>query len=234
MKYNKKRRISALFTCYFNEAQIAASNKLYHKILFSRHANCDCLLVASGYNSRNGVVDNYVKQNLRNEADERKNKRQKHLERVIKKLENYDLTTAKFADVLKGKKEANLGRVTGNVAKKLGVRPNTSIYIKRNYALHMDNSGHFSGSGFGRNGHSDRRPLTAQQVSQIPTIIKTARSNEVSISENLKRGVRYTIVKNNGRSQLVVVEVIKNKKRIDIVTSYIISKAKYRKYVNEK
>ena len=29
--------------------------------MFSRHANCDCLLVASGYNSRNGVVTNYNK-----------------------------------------------------------------------------------------------------------------------------------------------------------------------------
>ena len=29
--------------------------------LFRRHANCDCLLVTSGYNSRNGVVNNYVK-----------------------------------------------------------------------------------------------------------------------------------------------------------------------------
>ena len=31
------------------------------KFLFSKHANCDCLLVASGYNSRNGVVTNYNK-----------------------------------------------------------------------------------------------------------------------------------------------------------------------------
>lgn len=29
--------------------------------LFARHENCDCLLVVSGYNSRNGVVTNYKK-----------------------------------------------------------------------------------------------------------------------------------------------------------------------------
>lgn len=30
--------------------------------LFGRHANCDCLIVVSGYNSRNGILNNYVKQ----------------------------------------------------------------------------------------------------------------------------------------------------------------------------
>jgi hypothetical protein len=29
--------------------------------MFARHENCDCLIVVSGYNSRNGIVDNYVK-----------------------------------------------------------------------------------------------------------------------------------------------------------------------------
>lgn len=28
---------------------------------FTRHADCDCLFTVSGYNSRNGVLDNYVK-----------------------------------------------------------------------------------------------------------------------------------------------------------------------------
>ena len=28
---------------------------------FSRHRDCDCLLVVSGYNTRNGVLNNYVK-----------------------------------------------------------------------------------------------------------------------------------------------------------------------------
>lgn len=29
--------------------------------LFRRHADCDCLFTVSGYNSRNGILDNYVK-----------------------------------------------------------------------------------------------------------------------------------------------------------------------------
>lgn len=29
--------------------------------MFRRHANCDCLFVTSGYNSRNGILTNYVK-----------------------------------------------------------------------------------------------------------------------------------------------------------------------------
>lgn len=29
--------------------------------LFTRHADCDCLFVTSGYNSRNGILTNYVK-----------------------------------------------------------------------------------------------------------------------------------------------------------------------------
>lgn len=29
--------------------------------LFARHADCDCLFVTSGYNSRNGILKNYVK-----------------------------------------------------------------------------------------------------------------------------------------------------------------------------
>lgn len=30
-------------------------------IYFARHDNCDCLITVSGYNSRNGVVNNYAK-----------------------------------------------------------------------------------------------------------------------------------------------------------------------------
>jgi len=29
---------------------------------FARHDNCDCLIVVSGYNTRNGILNNYVKQ----------------------------------------------------------------------------------------------------------------------------------------------------------------------------
>lgn len=34
---------------------------------FSRHDNCDCLIVVSGYNSRNGVVNNYTKKSTNRE-----------------------------------------------------------------------------------------------------------------------------------------------------------------------
>lgn len=33
--------------------------------LFARHANCDCLFVVSGYNSRNGILTNYNKRSKR-------------------------------------------------------------------------------------------------------------------------------------------------------------------------
>lgn len=188
---------------------------------FARHDNCDCLIVASGYNSRNGIVKNYKR--IVNSPS-----REAHLAPTLERLRNYDETTAKFADVLEGQNHASLGAITGNAAKALNIKPGTQLLISRNYALHMDNSGHFSGTGYGRNGHDSDYPLSNHQISSIPTIVKSTRAQFVNFrgysEKNLKR---YEII--DGSKQLVVVEISASGQYVDIVDSYTLSNRQYRR-----
>ena len=188
---------------------------------FARHDNCDCLIVASGYGSRNGVVNNYKK--VTNSPS-----REAHLEPTLKRLRNYDETTAKFADVLEGQNRAELGRLTGDTAKTFGLSPNSPLLISRKYALHMDNSGHFAGTGFGKSGHDNKYPLSNSRISKIPIIVKEATKDNFINDVGTNRGLqRYEIISKD--KQLVLVEISKNGTYVDVVSSYTLSKSQYRK-----
>ena len=197
--------------------------------MFARHDNCDCLIITKGFNSRNGVLKNYTKNtNIKNRA-----KIEKLDKKAIKKLDGYDSTTRKFADVLNGKKEAKIGTIYSNAAKALKIKNNAALYITNNYVRHMDASGHFTGTGFGKTTHDDPRPLTVIEVSNIPQIVKTSNKNNTIIDDIVRKRQRYKIISDIGnRKQLVMVEVA-NKQRLDLVTSYIITERKYRKLLKE-
>ena len=121
-----------------------------------------------------------------------------HLDAFITGLYDYDNTTRKFADVLSGKKtRVTLGYPEIAAAKSFGVSLRTKIVLKRSYALHMDNSGHFTGLGYGKNGHRDPYPLTIRQVSLIPEIIKTIHPQSgVSIKSRIECASPQSHVRN--------------------------------------
>lgn len=144
-----------------------------------------------------------------------------HLAAFITGLYDYDNTTRKFADVLSGKKtRVTLGYPEIAAAKSFGVSPRTKIVLKRSYALHMDNSGHFTGLGYGKNGHRDPYPLTIRQVSLIPEIIKTAKQTEIFTDERVRGLQRYRIERKESWGQIIIVEVSINRNEIYLVTAY--------------
>lgn len=199
---------------------------------FARHDNCDCLIVASGYKTRNGVVQNYVKH---------KNTpaRQRHLEPTLKKLyDNPNETTIAFSQVLEGqKKESNLGMVRLDAADALGVKRKAEIKITRSAALHMDNSGHFRGTGFTKNGHNDTNPLTIKGITNIPEIVRRAnQDNTIAKKEMIIRGKqniqRFYVLGDVNDGQIVIVDRI-SPNSLSIVTSYKVSKSRYVRYLKE-
>lgn len=194
---------------------------------FARHGNCDCLIVASGYNSRNGVVRNYVKH---------KNPpaRQEHLEPTLEKLRNNPSeTTIAFSQVLEGqKKEAKVGSVYSETAETLGVNRKAEIKITRSAALHMDNSGHFSGTGFTKNGHNDTNPLAIEEIANILNIIKNAAKDSIVPHKTGRANKRFTILGDAKNRQIVIVEVL-DKDTVNIVTSYKVSERTYQKLMWE-
>lgn len=144
-----------------------------------------------------------------------------HLETVIAELDNYSVSTRKFGDVLSGRKaKALLGYPNRETASALGVSSKAKIILKRGYALHMDNSGHFTGSGFGKNGHYDPNPLTIRQVSMIPKLIKTAKQPEIFVDKKVRGLQRYKILRKPVRDPLIVVEVSTSRNEIYLVTAY--------------
>ena len=195
---------------------------------FARHDNCDCLFTTSGYNSRNGVLNNYVKH---------KNTpaRQEHLVPTLEKLRQTEPTetTVALSQVLEGqRKEAKIGNLHSDAAKTLGVNRKTDIKITRSAALHMDNSGHFSGTGFTVNGHDDSRPLTTKNISDISKIVKGANRENTLIGRKKYGNQRFTILGNAEDRQIVIVERT-SRKEINIVTSYKVSESRCEKYIKE-
>ncbi len=194
---------------------------------FARHDNCDCLIVASGYNSRNGIVKNYVKH---------KNTpaRQEHLEPTLQELRNDpNKTTIAFSQVLEGqKKEASLGKVRLDAAKTLGVKRKTEVKINRSSALHMDNSGHFSGTGFTTNGHNDANPLSTKEIANISEVVKNANKNNTVLSRTKYGNQRFQILGDSNNRQVVIVERTKQG-GLNVVTSYKVSKSRYERYLKE-
>lgn len=194
---------------------------------FARHDNCDCLIVVSGYNSRNGVLNNYVKH--RNTPA-----RQEHLEPTLQELRNDpNETTIAFSQVLEGqRKEASLGKISRDAADILGVKRKTEVKINRSSALHMDNSGHFSGTGFTTNGHNDANPLSTKEITNISEVVKNANKNNTVLGRTKYGNQRFQILGDSNNRQVVIVERTKQG-GLNIVTSYKVSKSRYKRYLKE-
>lgn len=152
----------------------------------------------------------------------------RHLQYIINKMYSYDLTTRKFAEVLSGEKsQVLLGYPEAKIAKYLGVNSRAKILLKKNYALHMDNSGHFTGIGYGARGHNDPSPLSMSQLSKIPYIIKTAQMHEIQPDKKVRGLQRYRITRKMRKKQIIVVEVSIKRNEIDLVTAYNLVKKRH-------
>lgn len=155
----------------------------------------------------------------------------KHLLPLIEKMEEYNEITKKFANVLSGSsKEETLGVISGRAAKALKVKPNTKIVLLKSYLLHMDNSGHFTGKGYGKNGHDDTRPLRIHEISSILRLIQTASREDVIDLTPVRGNKRYAIVRQSSRYHYIGVEFEKTNNRINLVTAYNLSRKKFLYY----
>lgn len=155
----------------------------------------------------------------------------KHLLPLIEKMEDYNEITKKFANVLSGSsKEETLGVISGRAAKALKVKPNTKIVLLKSYLLHMDNSGHFTGKGYGKNGHDDTRPLRIHEISSILRLIQTASREDVINLTPVRGNKRYAIVRQSSRYHYIGVEFEKTNNRINLVTAYNLSRKKFLSY----
>lgn len=155
----------------------------------------------------------------------------KHLLPLIEKMEEYNEITKKFANVLSGSsKEETLGVISGRAAKALKVKPNTKIVLLKSYLLHMDNSGHFTGKGYGKNGHDDTRPLRIHEISSILRLIQTASREDVINLTPVRGNKRYAIVRQSSRYHYIGVEFEKTNNRINLVTAYNLSRKKFLSY----
>ena len=136
-------------------------------------------------------------------------------------MRSYNNTTKKFAEVLSEEKAVvSLGYPNKTAAKVYGVNKRAKIILIRKYALHMDNSGHFTGAGYGKTGHNDPNPLTLSQISNIPIIIKTARPQEIYVGKKVRGLQRYKIIRKSPNGQAVVVEINIKKNEVALVTAY--------------
>lgn len=137
---------------------------------------------------------------------------------VIKKLERHNVTTRSFAKILKNQSDTEtIGYIQRDTAKSLRIKTKSRILINKNYLLHMDNSGHFTGDGFGRNGHSDKKPLSIMQIGSIARIIKTAKDFEIMHLDDKRNMKRVSIT----RGELVVIiEYRLNNNEVYLVTAY--------------
>ena len=155
----------------------------------------------------------------------------KHLLPLIEKMETYNEITKKFANVLSGRsKEEMLGVISGRAAKALKVKPNTKIVLLKSYLVHMDNSGHFTGKGYGKNGHDDTRPLRIHEISSILRLIQTASREDVINLTPVRGNKRYAIVRQSSRYHYIGVEFEKTNNRINLVTAYNLSRKKFLSY----
>lgn len=158
-------------------------------------------------------------------------KARKHLLPFISEVEKFNLPNAwKISDIYRGiKDEVSLGYPDKDTAKHYGVSCRTKIFLKKTYALHIDNSGHITGKGHGAHAHSDDNPLSAEQFLAIPNIIKTAKKSEITDLGTSRNSRRFSITRKTNKHQFIVIEVSSSKDRIDIVTAYNLSKNKRNK-----
>ncbi|MBR2830852.1 hypothetical protein IKE83_00640 [Candidatus Saccharibacteria bacterium] len=143
------------------------------------------------------------------------------LSETIRLMQEYDAVTQKFADVLTGRANLSLlGYFDKTFGKKFKLTERTKICLTKDYVAHMRNSGHFTGVGYGRNGHNDPHPLSLRQISEIPEIIRSI-SNETIIGWSKIRGrQRIIIVSKNDSDYIVVTEISKDGDHITLVTAY--------------
>lgn len=140
-----------------------------------------------------------------------------------------------FAKVLSGiKKKVTVGDVAKksrqtllSLTKTKAKTNSMRIRLSRSYLLHMDNSGHFTGFGYGKYGHDDKNPLSVIEIKNIARIINGANKNNTLFKE-VKRGVpRLSIVGKTDDNQMVLVEIDKNGNFADVVTSYKLTKRQW-------
>lgn len=156
--------------------------------------------------------------------------KRRHLLKIISKFKNGGQTAKKFASILNGEEsDCIIGFVQRDTAKILGVKPKTEIHIHRNYILHMDNSGHFTGKKYGKYGHDDKHPLRAQDIDTIPNIIKSAKRSDILIGQKVRGLQRYTIARNIFGERLTVIEIAKTESQIILVSAYNLTKRDYNK-----
>lgn len=96
----------------------------------------------------------------------------------------------------------------------------------------MDNSGHFSGSGFTKNGHDDPSPLTIRQITDIPEIVNHATSDNTVPHNTSHASKRFTILGGARDRQVVIVDVV-DRNSISVVTSYKVSEHSYQRLMWE-
>lgn len=142
-----------------------------------------------------------------------------------------------FAKILSGiKKKVTISGVAKNSRKtlldlakidaKIGLM---RIRLSRKYLLHMDNSGHFTGFGYGKYGHDDKNPLSIADIKNITRIINSANKGNTLFKE-IKRGVpRLSIIGKTDNNQMVLVEIDRNGNFVDVVTSYKLTKRQWLK-----
>ena len=155
----------------------------------------------------------------------------KHLLPIIEKMEEYDDVTRKISQLYRKNKvdEVFLGYPNKESAKLYKGNQRLKIFFKRSYALHLDNSGHLSGKGYGLKGHDDKRPLSMKDLSSAVSMVKTAQIGEVIQGTPIRGAERYFIIRKTTNLQLVTIEVTLNKNRIDIVSIYNTTKS----YINK-
>ncbi len=107
-----------------------------------------------------------------------------------------------------------------------------NLKLSKNYVLHMDNSGHLTGQGYGKKGHKDTRPLTILQISRIPAIINQVSRNQI-VFAGVKHGLPRIVFLSKTDSQMVLTEISNNKKFLTIATSYNLSKPSHNKLMKQ-
>lgn len=188
---------------------------------FRRHAKCDCKFEVSGYRSRNGELRNYSKKKPNPMA------RRTHLKPVAEALKAENNENAHgIAEVMTGEKKVHLfkDRVSDDITAKINrsmpvadkIQDRPYIRIDSNYLAHIDNSGHLTGIGRGKNGHDDPNPLTTHEIARIPDIIREGKN--IKYRGTIRGAERLSVMDDN--KQVVVFQVSRNRRVVSVVTSY--------------
>lgn len=196
---------------------------------FARHANCNCLFTVSGYKSRNGILNNYVRS--RNSPY-----LQEQLKPTLQKFyDNPNEVTIGFARLLEGQtKQITLGNIRSSVSEILGINRKANIILTDKQARHINKAGHLSGAGYvtlkeaknGKGIRTDKYPLTVKEITQIPEIIKKATPSKISLGDMVRGKQRYMILGDTQNRQVVVVD-FPDDSTVSVISSYRLSRSQY-------